>query len=117
MVTTWLDTLRAECARRSQAQVAKLLSYSPAVVNQVLQGSYRGDLKAVQKAVEGVFLGAVVQCPVLGEIASNRCLEEQAKPFAATNAQRVALYRACRGGCPHSRLHKHDSGVSHGNDD
>ena len=101
---TWLKRLRAECARTSQAKVAAALGYSSSVVNQVLAGAYEGDLKAVQKAFEGAFLGAVVDCPVLGRLAAHRCLAHQRAPFAATNPTRVALYRACRGGCPHSRL-------------
>ncbi len=103
-MSDWLDTLRAECARTSQARVAAAIGYSPAVVNQVLKGVYPGDLTAVEKAVRGAFMGATVTCPILGEIASNRCLEEQRRDFAATNPQRVMLYRACRGGCKHSRI-------------
>lgn len=100
----WRERMDAECARTSQAKVAIAIGYSAAVVNQVLKGSYKGDLKAVQKAFEGAFMGATVNCPVLGTLASNRCLEIQGQPFAATNPGRVALYRACRNGCPHSRL-------------
>lgn len=100
----WMERLRAECGRISQAKVAIAVGYSPAVVNQVLKGSYKGDLKAVQKAVEGALMGATVKCPVLGTLASNRCLEIQGQPFAATNPGRVALYRACRNGCPNRRL-------------
>jgi len=100
----WLKRLREECGRASQTKVAAMLGYSAAVVNQVLQGSYEGDLRAVQKAVEGVFMGAKVNCPVLGVLAANRCVAIQRRPFAATNPTRIALYRACRSGCPHSRL-------------
>ena len=45
-----------------------------------------------------------VNCPVVGEIAKDRCLNHQAAPFASTNPQRVSLYKACRGGCSHSAL-------------
>jgi hypothetical protein len=100
----WLERLRAECGRISQSKVSVVIGYSPAVVNQVLKGTYKGDLKAVQKAVEGALMGATVKCPVLGALASNRCLEIQGQPFAATSPTRVALYRACRAGCPNSRL-------------
>jgi hypothetical protein len=41
---------------------------------------------------------------VLGEISAKTCIDWQAKPFAATNEQRVMLYRACRSGCPYSKL-------------
>ena len=96
--------MRAECARSSQTTVARLIGYSPTVVNRVLKGNYEGDAQAVQKAVEGALMGATVNCPVLREIAANRCLEIQGQPFAATNPTRVALFKACRSGCPHSRL-------------
>jgi hypothetical protein len=100
----WLEILRAECAQSSQIKIARRVGYSPAVVNQVLAGSYRGDLAAVQKAVEGALMGRTVECPILGALASHKCLEIQARPFGSSNPTRVALYKACRSGCPHSRL-------------
>jgi len=103
-VEPWRETLALQCGQRSQARVAATIGYSAAVVNQVLAGTYKGDLAAVQKAVEGAFMGATVDCPVLGVIPSNRCLEEQRRPFAATSPNRVRLYRACRAGCPNSRI-------------
>jgi hypothetical protein len=99
---TWTDRLRLECARTSQSKVAERIGYSPAVVNQVLGGSYKGDLRAVQKAVEGALMGATVECPVLGTIGGNRCLEEQRRPFAATNPNRVRLFKTCPT-CPNNR--------------
>jgi hypothetical protein len=86
MNNTWRERLAAECARTSQSKVAAAIGYSPTVVNQVLGGSYPGDLKAV----EGAFMRATVACPVLGEIPGNRCLEEQHRPFASTNTQRAS---------------------------
>ena len=114
MSEAWRKRLADECRRRSQAAVAELLGYSPTVVNQVLSGSYRGDLTAVRRAVEGAFMGAHVECPVLGEIADNRCISEQRRAFAATNPQRVQLFKACRNGCVHSRVQK--GGSSDGRD-
>ncbi len=100
----WIEVLRAECQRTSQRQAAEAIGYSPAVVSQVLKGAYKGDLSAVETAVRGAFMGRNVACPVLGELPANRCLAYQRQPFAATNPQRVKLYRACRAGCPHSQL-------------
>ncbi len=100
----WRERLAEECKRLSQAKVARRIGYSPAVINQVLRGSYKGDLRAVQKAVEGALMGATVQCPILGELPANRCLEIQAQPFAATSPTRVMLHHACRNGCPNSRI-------------
>lgn len=101
---SWRTVLAEECRGSSHARVGAKIGYSPAVVSQVLSGSYKGDLKAVQKAVEGAFMGATVDCPVMGKIAGNKCLANQRLPFAATNPQRVRLWRACRDGCPHSRV-------------
>ncbi len=98
--------MRAECKRTSQTSVARLIGYSPTVVNRILKGNYEGDAQAVQKAVEGALMGATVTCPVLRVIAANKCLEIQGQPFAATNPTRVALFRACRSGCANSRLNK-----------
>lgn len=101
----WIAALRAECKRTgSQARVGARLGYSGAVINQVLKGTYRGNLQRVQEAVEGALLGATVECPVLGELPRDACLRHQQRPFAATNPSRVQLYYACRSGCPHSRL-------------
>jgi len=107
MSKKWIDALRAACARvGSQARVAAQIGYSPAVVNQVLKGVYKGDIARVQQAVEGALMGATVDCPVLGELPRNRCLENQDRPFAATNPIRVQLYRTCRESCPHSDIRR-----------
>lgn len=106
--TAWLDVLRRACEKNSQAAVARRLGLSPATVNQVLKGSYKGSLRAVEERVRGALMGLTVDCPILGDIRRNVCLDWQAKPFAATNEQRVMLYRACRSGCPHSKLKVED---------
>ena len=101
---TWLTVLRSECRARTQAAVAEEIGYSPAVVNQVLQGKYKGDLVRVERAVRGAFMGETCHCPVMGEIPVNQCLTIQKQPFASTNPQRVRLYRACRAGCVNSQI-------------
>lgn len=101
---TWLAALRRACEEKSQAAVARRLGLSPATVNQTLKGNYKGNLGAIEERVRGALLGLTVDCPILGDIRRNVCLDWQAKPFAATNEQRVMLYRACRSGCPHSKL-------------
>lgn len=100
----WVDVLRAECEKTSQSAVSKKLDYSPAVINQVLKGTYKGNLSTVELVVKGCFMAEIVDCPVVGEIATNICLNYQKKPFAAINPLRVQLYKACRNSCPHSRL-------------
>lgn len=86
------------------AAAAKAIGYSAAVVSHLLAARYPGDLDAVFAKIRGALMGEVVICPVLGEIGRDRCLTEQKKPFATSNAARARLFRACRSGCPHSRL-------------
>lgn len=100
----WLSVLRTQCEKTSQSAVSKELNYSPAVINQVLKGTYKGNLSTVELAVKGCFMNGVVDCPVVGEIATHYCLAYQKQPFAAINPLRVQLYKACRNGCPHSRI-------------
>lgn len=98
----WLNVLRAACKARKQNAVAAEIGYSATVVSQVLTGTYRGDLRAVQQKVEGALMGLTVNCPVIGELPRNRCLEYQRQPFAATNHVRVQFSRACPS-CPNRR--------------
>ncbi len=98
----WIAALREQCAASTQTAVAEKIGYSAAVVNQVLKGTYKGNLDAVEKAVRGAFLGETVNCPVLGELEANRCNEYQRQPYAASNKQRVMLYRACHKPCEHN---------------
>lgn len=98
----WLDVLRGHCDASTQRKVAERLGYSTSVISQVLNGKYLGDLSAVRTKVEGVFMGLVVDCPVVGELPRDRCLDYQRREFAATNHLRVQLARACPG-CRHFR--------------
>lgn len=104
MTEPWIEVLRRECTATSQARVARRLGYTQATVSAVLQGTYRGNLDRVHAAVEGALMNAQVECPVLGLISRARCVEIQRRPFTPTNPANVALYRACRSGCPHSFL-------------
>lgn len=102
----WIRTLREQCTERNQTIVAEEIGYTGAVVSAVLSGKYKGNTANVEKAVRGAYLGETVACPVLGELPANRCLEIQRQPFAATNHQRISLYRACRDKCVNSQLKK-----------
>ncbi|MDT0496491.1 hypothetical protein RM530_03810 [Algiphilus sp. W345] len=100
----WVRVLATQCDASSQSTVAKALGYSGGIVGPVLRRTYTAGYDAVEARVRGAFLAATVSCPVLGEMALHVCLQHQRSQFAATNPTRVRLYRACRGGCPHSRL-------------
>ena len=98
----WISILRIACLATSQATVAKTIGYSAATVSQVLNGSYQGDTKRVQQAVEGALMGMTVECPVIGDLRRDRCLDYQRQPFASTNPLRVQLSITCPG-CNHKR--------------
>lgn len=102
----WMTALRGARAQMSLQQLATRLHLSPTTVHQVLKGNYKGNLKRVAERVRGELLNKRITCPVLGEIAPGRCQDEQRKPFAATNPQRVQLWKTCRGGCRHSTIGK-----------
>lgn len=103
----WVAELALLASNTSQAAAAECIGYSPPVVSQVIGRTYRGDLGRVEAKVRGALMNEIVACQVLGEIGLDQCLDEQAKPFAATSSVRARVFRACRAGCPHSRL-KHD---------
>lgn len=98
----WIDALRAYADEHGQKVAGIKIGYSNTVVSAVLKGTYKGDLKTVQQAVEGALLSVKVECPVIGEIPRDRCLENQKAPYAATNPTRVKLYHACPK-CPNRR--------------
>lgn len=98
----WILALAEEATRSTQGAVAARIGYSTGVVSNVLRNKYPGVLAGVEDAVRTALMGAVVDCPVLGEIERRRCLDEQAKPFRATNRMTIRLFHACRGACPHA---------------
>ncbi len=100
----WIIALREQVACKGQRAVAKEIGYSPAVVSQVLNNKYTGDLAQVERRVRGAYLGETVHCPVLEEIPANTCLDYQRQKFAAINPLRVRMYRACRAGCVNSQI-------------
>lgn len=100
----WILALAQACNLSSQSKVAAKLNYSAATISQVISCSYRGDIERVEAMVRGAFLSELVACPVLGDMPRNMCLGWQKKPRAATSSHRVQMYRACRNGCPNSKL-------------
>lgn len=112
MSARWLTVLREAAATHGKAEIAKRLGYSPAVVHEVLKGTYKGRLDKVEQKVKGALMGEKVACPGFGfEITKDRCIAEQAKPRSLANPNRMKVYRACRAGCIHSRIGK---GTGHG---
>lgn len=102
----WVVTLAQACDRSSQNAVARRLGLSGSVVSSVIRKNYTGNYETVEKATRGALMGDTLICPVVGEIATHACLDNQkkARHFVAASSARVRLYRACRGGCIHSRI-------------
>ncbi len=112
-MSEWLDVLRRECEATSQPRVAARLRQpdgfpSPTVISQALNGKYPSErgLARLKALVEGIYLHHTVDCPVVGEIPTDQCQEYQALPFSNINRTRVAIFKACRSGCPHSNRMK-----------
>ena len=91
----WVIVLAEVCDQQSQAAVARKLGVSGAMINQALRNTYAGRLDRLELRVRGELMRECFDCPVLGEITQRRCMDEQSKPYAATNALRVELRRAC----------------------
>lgn len=100
----WVEELAKEATSTSAVETAKKIGYSAAVLSHVFANAYTGDLTRVEEKVRGALMGATVDCDVLGQIGRDHCLDQQRKPFTATSSIRSKLFRACRGGCPHSRI-------------
>lgn len=96
----WVIALAELCDRTSQNRAAVLVGYSATAVGQVIHKKYPSRIDRIERAVRGALLAQTVECPVLGEITSNTCIEYQRQKFAPTNSMRVRLYKACRNGCP-----------------
>lgn len=100
---SWYKALAEEVKRSSQARAARRLQISSSTVSQLLKGNYPSNIQHMVNRIEGELLHKTVKCPVLGEISTRQCQREQDRPFAPTNPHRIAVYKACRGGCPHSK--------------
>lgn len=95
----WIVALARACDQSSQADVARQLGYkNGSIVNQVLGRTNQAvRLDRVEARVRGQFMKATVSCPVLGEISTRDCQDNQLRNrnFRATNPLRVALRAAC----------------------
>lgn len=101
----WVLMFAERCDETSVRSTAQRIGYSPSVGSQILSKSYAGRLDKVEAAVRGAFMGTTVPCPVLGDLAVDKCLYHQARAFAPTNPTRVRLSRTCPT-CPHFKKSK-----------
>lgn len=101
----WIEALANEANRTSGAAAGKRCGFAGSTVSQICSGTYGAqDWSGIEGRVRGQLMQEEVRCPVLGEIGRDVCLDEQKKRHVGTSQQRTALFHACRGGCPHSRL-------------
>ena len=102
----WVRLLAQACDRTSQGSMAKRLGVSGSTISAVLRKNYTGSYEPIEIASRGVLMAETLICPVLGEIATNECLDNQkrSRHFSSGSSIRVRLYQACRGACAHSRI-------------
>ena len=100
-VPDWVLALAQACAGTSQNRVARELDRSPSLVSNVLRGKYAGDMAAVEERVRGVYMSAIVSCPVLGDLSTDQCQlwRARAREFYGFNSHRVHMRKACKA-CP-----------------
>lgn len=101
----WFTALKQAVETQSQAKVASQCGISPTAVNQVLKGTYPGNLNNVAEKVSGALLEQSVICPVLDVITTDICASYRAQGFKPNNPMRVQLYRACQK-CQHNPKRK-----------
>lgn len=99
----WVLALAEEASRTTLKAAASRIGYSAPVVSQVISATYhRGSLPQVEERVRGALMGLVVDCPILGEIGRDRCLDHQRGKLSTASPVSVKLYHACRSGCRHA---------------
>lgn len=86
----------------TQVAVAEELGISAAAVNQCLHNKYRGDTASIELRIRGALMKVNVQCPVLGQLSTKDCLDNQTRKVTFTNPLRVRLAKACAS-CPNRR--------------
>lgn len=91
----WIRTLATACDTSSQRIVADQIKYSKTVVSLVIKGTYKGDLTAVETAVNARLMNAQIECPILGEIPLAACLKNQVPPARYTNSEQIKFAQAC----------------------
>lgn len=110
MPADWLKALGRECARANQVRAAQRLGISEATVSQVLKGAYKANPMRIERRVRGELMGALCECPVMGEVSTRVCQDvQERKPGQIANPQHAQAWRACRGlgaftragQCPH----------------
>jgi hypothetical protein len=97
-VPDWIMTLVSECDGSSQNKVATRLGISAAAVSQVIRKSYLGSYDNVAMRVREIYISGDIECPAIGEIASEICLHwrDEIRRGTSTDPQRILMTRFCR---------------------
>jgi len=100
-VPDWVLALAQASAATSQNRVAEDIGRSASVVSAVLRKKYLGNMNAIEERVRGVFMSAVISCPVLGDMPTDVCQmwRQRANRHQGHNTHRVRMFHACRR-CP-----------------
>lgn len=69
----WIEALAKACDATSQNKVAKRMGRSGSLVSLVLANRYSGDMDGLRQQVEGIWLNGKVDCPVWGELSTDKC--------------------------------------------
>lgn len=108
-----LDALKkAKAAGHSLAEIGEMLKwpgkpsgYTRAAVSALLSEKYKArDMSKVEAAIRATLMREKVTCPVLGQIPVADCAAWQRRDLSSANNESVRMYRACRGGCPNSKI-------------
>lgn len=100
----WVVALAMECDRRGGfRKAAEVADISRATVSMLIRNRYDRAAESVEHKVRGRLMGDAVECPVLGELRRDRCLEHQARKLGdlGSSPMNVQLYRACQA-CPNN---------------
>lgn len=100
-MSAWLKLLGNECEKSSLRAVGARIGYSSATISMVLKGTYKGDIKAVERAVNIKLGNDFIDCPMLGNITADICTGHQTKPFSSSSSFRIKMFKACRE-CPNN---------------
>ena len=104
----WLIELANLADRDGLAGAEKIIGYSRSAISNVLNNKYqKGDTGRVEQMVRGILMSETVDCPVLGAMARNVCLDWQKRPYTDASALHIRMHRACKV-CPNSRQRKED---------
>lgn len=105
----WITALAKACDASSLRRTAANLNISPALVSLALRNAHHARLNFIENRVREALAVDMFSCPVLGAISVADCRAEQAQPFTSVNPLRVALYRACHGGCEHGHTKENNN--------